>query len=59
MKTKKLDKKFTLNKNTVAHLGGTEMNEANGGTGLPYSILPTCLCTETCSCVISLCDTCS
>ena len=59
MKSKKFDKKLVLNKKTVAHLNNEEMVAANGGIIL--SPMPTCvwICTETCSCLLSVCDTCS
>ncbi len=58
MKSKKFDKKLALNKKTVARLNYEEMMVANGGK---FSVMPTCvwICTETCSCILSVCDTCS
>jgi len=35
MKTKKIDKKLSLNKKTVADLNGKEMNDAFGGISGP------------------------
>lgn len=35
MKTKKIGKKLTLNKNTVAHLDNGELNAIQGGVLLP------------------------
>jgi hypothetical protein len=51
MKTKKFEKKLTLNKKTVADLANSEMNKANGG-GLVLPTLRKC----TYSCEITNCD---
>lgn len=47
MKTKKFDKKLSLNKTTVAHLGNVEMKDVKGGdltdtckTGCPTITCP-------------------
>lgn len=47
MKTKKLNKKLALNKNTVADLNSGNMNKAQGGDG-PTSV--GVLCENTCLC---------
>jgi hypothetical protein len=59
MKTKRFDKKLSLNKKTIARLNDGEMVDVNGG--FVITIMPTCvvICTETCSCILSVCDTCS
>ena len=43
MKTKKLSKKLTLNKNTIANLINTDMQKVHGGAGV--TIGPTDCCT--------------
>lgn len=60
MKTKSFAKRLTLKKETIARLNGTEMAAVNGGKVVTVSLMPTCvwICTETCSCILSVCDTC-
>lgn len=53
MKTKKLTKKLTLNKTTIADLGDVEMNSVKGGTRNPTIFMtgaPICCITGPVTC---------
>jgi hypothetical protein len=49
LKTKKLSKKLSINKKTIANLKGREMKDANGGIQLTFQI--SCLEVEETICV--------
>ena len=54
MKTKKLRKKLTLNKNTIANLMTTDMKKIHGGIGV--TIIPNSQCTELPNCSVDTCN---
>jgi hypothetical protein len=49
MKTKKLRKKLTLNKNTIANLINTDMQKVRGGFGTDGCCTMPTGCQETCN----------
>jgi hypothetical protein len=50
---KKLTKKLSLKKQTVAHLGGKEMNKVGGGNEEPTGPRSFCICADTDKCPTS------
>jgi hypothetical protein len=62
MKTKKIKSKLTLNKKTIAHLNGMDMDNLKGGVRTTGTIVVSvCLCCtdEYTKCLLSCADTCN
>lgn len=59
---KKIQKKLTINKSTIAHLGQNTMNQARAGAEAKTCSVFPCIITESCTqvytCQTCTCDTC-